>query len=235
MAEATNGLSERVFKSVVEQLKLPLINIARQAELASSFNQYDYQNISRVADMAIKLIDSYLLSVTEDDLLMRLEPVSLSSVLNSAADNLSNVARIYNCEIKLALTSRFSPVISERRRLEAAFTMLGYSFIESHMANYASTKGGQVVLTTYKTKNGTAAGVFSPQINISKTNFNRALFMGGSSRQAIPEFSQSAGAGIIIADALLTSLSSKLRVTKHSNSMGLSATLIPSRQLELIS
>jgi hypothetical protein len=236
MVGTANRPSDQLLRTVVEQLKLPLVNIARQAELAASSRRYDYQNISRVADMAVKLIDSYLLSVSEEsDLMLKLEPVSLPSVLSATADNLSEVAQIYNCDLKLSLSRNFAPVISERRRLEAAFTMLGYSFIEAHMANYPDKGGREVILSVYKTKNGTAAGVFSPQINISRTSFNRALFRPSGTRQSLPEFSQSAGAGIVIADALLASLSAKLRVAKHLNSMGLSTTLLPSQQLQLIS
>ena len=117
----------------MEQIKTPLLHIARQAELASSGRSVlDSSSISNIADMAIKLIDSYLLSLPVlDQTELQLEPVSLAAVLQTTADNLSGLAKLYDCEVELNITGRFAPIMSQQKQLEAAFTMLGFSFTGS--------------------------------------------------------------------------------------------------------
>jgi hypothetical protein len=51
-----------LLRALAEQLKLPLLHIARQAELATLNEQEAYSAIMRTADMALQLIDGYLLS-----------------------------------------------------------------------------------------------------------------------------------------------------------------------------
>ena len=54
----------RLLRALAEQLKLPLIQIARGAELAhQQKDMSSYADISYTADMTLRLIDSYLLSV----------------------------------------------------------------------------------------------------------------------------------------------------------------------------
>lgn len=226
--------NDQLLKIVIEQLKLPLINIARQAELASELPESNYRNIRSAADIAIRLIDGYLLSISENEVLLNFEPVSLYSVMNSAAENLYPVAEVYNCEVKLNCTGCFAPVLSERRRLEAALTMLGFSFIEAQTANRESNEVGQVLLTAYNSPKGVSAGIFSPQIDITNESFSNAMRKTYNTRQTMPSVSQSPGAGIMIADALIKNLSTKLQVAKHNKLSGLSITLLPSKQLELI-
>jgi len=226
--------NDQLLKTVIEQLKLPLINIARQAELASEVPGNNYQNIRSAADIAIRLIDSYLLSISDNEVILDFEPVSLYSVMNSAAENLYPLAQVYNCEVKLNCDGCFAPVLSERRRLEAAFTMLGFSFIEAQTANREPNQAGQVLLTAYKSPEGVNAGIFSPQIDITNDSLSNAMQRTSNARQTMPDVSQTPGAGFMIADALIKSLSSKLKVVKHNKLTGLSITLLPSQQLELI-
>jgi len=221
---------------VIEQLKFPLLNIARQAELAQTIQGADYKNINSVADMALKIIDSYLMSIEgSGQAILELEPVSLSSILNDVADSLSDIAKIYNCTVELKLDGKFVPVMGAKTKLEAAFTMLGYSYIEASAANTEDSKLGTILLSGYKTARGLTAGVFSPSIELTSCSFNRALKSFGHARQSLPEISQATAVGIFIADGLLDSFAARLRVAHHRNLSGLATTLIPSKQLQLLS
>lgn len=239
MDTAKQAMTDQLLKVVVEQIKLPLLHIARQAEMAEeSDNSAGYSNILNIADMAIKLIDSYFLSLpSSHQTELIVEPVSLSSVLQTAAENLNGMAKLYNCDVELRLAGRFAPVMGNRGRLEAAFTMLGFSFIESQISDSSSKEKqrSKVCLAGYKSSNGLTGGVFSPQAEISNDDLKRARGTLGKTRQALPEISQTTGAGIFIADALFDNLASHLRVAHYLKMSGFATTLVPSQQLQLLS
>lgn len=230
------GNRDQLLKVVIEQIKLPLIHMARQAELASLMStELDPASISNIADMTIKLIDSYLLSLaTSDQIELAIEPLSLASVLQNTADNLKGVAKLYNCEVELQLAGKYAPVMSNKNRLEAAFTMLGFSMIEAQTVSPNKKKPNRVYLSSYKTAEGVSGGIFSPQIEIDNDDLRRGLSSAGTARQGLPSVSHVSGAGIFIADAIFGSLSSTLRAARYHKMSGLATTLVTSQQLRLI-
>jgi hypothetical protein len=226
---------DRLFKKIIEQLKLPLLHIARQTELAKYGTLANYDDLNSIAEMSIKMIDSYLLTAGQNNQLsLDFEPVSISSALHAAADNLTNLAKLYNCSVELHIAGKYGPVMSQKNKLVAAYTMLGYSFIEANLSNNTKNKRGRVILTGYRTSQGLVAGVFSPEISISNESFHRAINTYDTKRQAIPEVSQSTGAGILIANSIFNDLATRLRVAHYKRISGLAATLIPSHQLQLM-
>lgn len=210
---------------------MPLVHISRRAELGI-LGETDDLYIVDIANIAIKTIDSYLLSLQSGDNTLALEPISLSAVLSTAANNLSGLAKVYNCQVEVDLPYKCPPIMTDKSRLESAFTMLGYAFIESQ--NASQNKLNRVLLSAYKTMQGTVAGIFSTNVELSNNVLIKSLSQAGQSRQTIPQFSQSAGAGVLIADTLFSSISTKLRVGRHQNLNGLVATLMPSKQLQLV-
>src|SRR5665811_2203597 len=99
MAEQTASslLSQELLLSVAEQLKLPLLQIARQAEQGRLTGLTDSKAIQSTADSALQLIDNYVLGVrlSLDHQLLDIEPVSISSVLYDAGQQLDNLAKSY--------------------------------------------------------------------------------------------------------------------------------------------
>src|ERR1700676_2245607 len=89
----------RLLKAVAEQLKLPLLQIARRAELGQALPQdlAAWQQIQISADVALAMVEHYLfgLDFIEKQAALLLEPVSVSSVLNDVAHELSPMARQY--------------------------------------------------------------------------------------------------------------------------------------------
>jgi hypothetical protein len=226
---------DRLLKIIIEQLKLPLLHIARQTEAARFGSLADYNDINSIAEMSIKMIDSYLMTSSQSpQLSLQLEPVSISSVLNSTANSLSGLAKLYNCSVELRLAGKYGPVMSQRDKLEAAFTMLGFSYIEASLSDNPEKEVGKIILTGYKTSKGLVAGIFSPQVEVTNKSFQRSINSLGKARQVMPSISHSTGAGIFIADSILNNLATKLRVAHYQKISGLAATLIPSSQLQLI-
>src|SRR5438105_6004716 len=87
------ALSEQLLLSIAEQLKLPLLQIARRAELSLVEQTTDgLQEMQTSADMAIRLLDNYLFGARlalESDYQLQMEPVTISSVLYDTGQQLA--------------------------------------------------------------------------------------------------------------------------------------------------
>lgn len=81
------ALSQGLILSLAEELKLPLLQIARRAELTKMTGESDDETIAVAANNAICLIDNYItgvkLAINPDNL--NYETVSVSSVLYESA------------------------------------------------------------------------------------------------------------------------------------------------------
>lgn len=227
----------RLLNALAEQIKLPLLQIARSAELAKHQDNAETLNaIELTADSALRLVDSYLLSLRLDQTGsgIFLEPVSIAAVLNNAAHDLSGVAKNYGCQLELHMSGRYEPVMANRAALEAALTSLGFVFIEA-----ASAAGGTekplVKLAAHRGKQGIVAGTFAGNQLLTADMYRRARRLHGHVRQPLSGLSSTAGAGVFIADSLLSSMSAKLRIAHHQKLAGLAATFEPSHQLSLVS
>lgn len=222
---------ERLLRAVAEQLKMPLLHIARQSELDSA-NSPLLQSISYTADMAMRMIDSYLLSVQlSGQPSLQLEPVSVSSVLQDVAHRLSPLAKQYDHDLDISLKGKYGPVMANAQSLEAAYTMLGYAMLEAQSAGETRQR---VLLGAHKTGQGIVAGVFGEQEGLSADMFRRARALYGRSRQALPSMTSSSGASVMIADSIFHTMAVPMRVAQHHKLTGFAATLLPSQQLQLV-
>lgn len=228
------GDSERLLQALAEQLKLPLLHISQHVELARLGKELRYDHIETVADMAIHVIDSYLLSRqwSQDQTQLQLEPVSISSVLQTAAERLSKIAREYSCDIELHLSGRYAPVMGHRKSLEAGMVALGYSFIEAQQET--EVKKPRLVLGAHKSRWGIVAGTYGSHKDLTTDMFQRAKLLHGRARQSLPTFGHSSSAGIFVADSLFSAMAGKLHVSHHSKLSGLAVTLAPNPQLTLV-
>ncbi len=228
-----NAAQDRLLRALAEQLKVPLIQIARQAELAKLTDTKDaFGHIEYTADMGLRLIDSYLLSVQlQAQPMLQLEPVSVSAVLQDTVHRLNHLAKQYDCELEVHLSGKYEPVMANRESLEAAFATLGYAFIESVPP---ADSRHRIVLAAHRSSKGLVAGVFSEEAVMTSEMFGRAKALYGSARQPAPGLSGGSGAGLFVADSLLASMASPLRMARHQKLSGLAATFLPSQQLQLI-
>src|SRR6185437_9251592 len=134
-ADAPAALSQNLLLSITEQLKLPLLNIARQAELAGLQPVYgDFNAIRTTAETALQLLDNYLLGVRlagEEATFAAIEPVSVSSVLYDVGEQLRPMAASYGVKLDLYVDGKYGPVMAHRRGLQAALVSLGYALVEA--------------------------------------------------------------------------------------------------------
>ncbi len=226
MVAQTVATDERLLRALAEQLKLPLLQIARTAELA---DPTELAKITQIADMALQMIDGFLLSeALHAQQGLHLEPVTISSVLYEASRQLTPIARLYECDIELDVIGTHRPIMGDAKALVSAFTILGFSFLESLQA----TKTRRIVLAAHRTGQGVSAGVFSAN-NLTGDMFRRAKALFGDAKQPLAN-NDSAGTGVFIADSLLGSMGESLRVSQHQKLYGLAATLTLSQQLRLV-
>ena len=222
---------ERLLVALAEQLKLPLLQIARGAELAQleGTGQPSAATL-QIAQSALQLIDSFLLGAAEQGSLV-LEPVSLSALVTDTAHELSPLAKQYGCDVRVSIGGRYGPVMAHSHSLRAALSTLAYSFI-GNTADEASVKTA-IVLGVHKSPQGMVAGVFAKDSGLSSDLFKRAKALYGTAAQPLAKTSASSSAGVFIADSLLHNMAATLRVAHHKKMAGLATTLLPSQQLRL--
>lgn len=233
MPPNTEAAHQRLLLALAEELKLPLLQIAREAEVAGMQDSaLAAESIRRTADMALRLVDGYILSLaTAQKTSLPLEPLTVSSVLYDAAHRLDSLAKQRGYEIHVNIAGRQGPVMGNRQSLDAAFMLLGYGLLGDIEEQIERPK---LMLGAHRSAHGVVAGVFTDNPMLSTDAFKRARALGGTARQTMPVASHGNGAGILIADSLLRYLSAPLKIARHQKHIGIAATLTPSRQLQLV-
>lgn len=237
-ARSTHAESDeqRLFFALTEQMKLPFLQIARASELVSITGDITRLSmIEKVADNALQLLDSYLLSTrlsAAGDALV-LEPVSLSATLDDIAHKMEKIAHDNRCDLELHIAGRYGPIMAHPAGLQAALLNLGKVFIDVQNER-THTKRPVITLAAHRTSKGIVAGMFSDVEGLNIDMFKRAHKMYGSARQPLAQLTAQNGAGVFVADSLLVSMSSGLRVARHNKLTGLAATFAPSQQLALV-
>lgn len=236
----TANPSTDVLRSVAEQLKVPLTIIARQAELGQAFGglgtkELDSMQVQTAA--ALNLVDCYLLglSLAQGQTCLELEPVSLSSVLAGLAHDLYYLARDNQVDLEVHVAGKYAPVMANHRGLQAALVSLGYDMVEAVAAQENKSKSRRrLSLAVHRTPHGLVAGMYVRHPEVEVGHWRRALKLRSRATQPIASFSPSSGAGMFVADTILRSMESRLRVGRHDREIGLAATFQPSKQLALV-
>jgi hypothetical protein len=236
MGQVPSTLSNQLLLSVAEQLKLPLLQIARRAELAQlQPAEADFADIQATADTAIRLLDSYLFGARltlEDEYRLSLEPVSVASVLYDTGQQLNAMAKLYGVELQLQIDGRFAPVLANRDGLQSALTSLGYALIEALPS--LNTQKLTLSLAAHNSRYGVVAGIYSDVEQLTTDALRQGRKLHGHIRQPLASLSPGSGAGVFVADAILQAMNSELRPTRHRNLYGLGTVLQPTPQLQLI-
>jgi hypothetical protein len=234
--QSVSALSDQLLLTVAEQLKLPLLQIARSAELAQKQKgTADLATIQTTADMAIRLLDSYLFGARlalEDDYRLQLEPVSVSSVLYDTERQLAAMAKLYGVELQLDIAGQFGPVQANRQALQAALTSLGYALIEALPS--LNAKKLTLKLAVHNSRYGVVAGIYSDVEQVTTEALRQGRKLHGHIRQPLATLSPSSGAGVFVADAIFQAMDTELQPTRHHNLHGLGAVLRPTPQLQLV-
>lgn len=239
--ESEQGSAEqfgRLFAALGEELKLPLLQIARQAELQSILHtelQEPLQRIQTSADMSLQLLDSYLMSLRlgfTPEIKLELAPVSVAAVLHETAERLRTIACQYGVEVELHIDGKYEPVMAHQGGLANALLALGYALIEALPA--AEPSKLRLEFAAHRTKYGIVAGMYGELNQLTPQAFRRSKSLAGHAQQPLTGSLPGSGAGVFIADTLLTAMQSQLRVGRFHKLPGFAVTLPPSEQLQLV-
>lgn len=229
--------SERLFLSLAEQMKLPLLQIVRQAELGA-MTEDGLEQLSRVrvnADVAIRLVDGYLLSMrlaAEERHMVEMESVSVSSVLYDTAQQLHPIAKLYGVDLELSVDGKYGPVSAHREGLQSALVSLGYALIEALPASNAPQM--KLQLAAHRCRYGIVAGLYADVDRLTADALRQGRRLHGDTRQPLPALSHVSGAGVFVADAILSAIGARLKVSHHQRRSGLGTVLQSNHQLQLV-
>src|SRR5512146_773693 len=232
-------LSQQLLLSVAEELKLPLMQIARQAEQASLTGGTDLTVIQTTADSALRLLDNYALGVrlALEPEQLSIEPVSVSSVLYDAGQQLEALAKSYGVTLELNVAGKFGPVLAHRQGLRAALVSLGASLIEALPAQTELQQGSpqlKLQLATHRCRYGIVAGLYTDTEQPGSEVLHRGRALQRRSRQPLMNLSHSSGAGVFVADTILKAMKLNLRASRHHRLYGLGTVLQPNHQMQLV-
>jgi hypothetical protein len=235
--EEANGspiLSQQLLLSVAEELKLPLLQIARQAEQGRLTGETDLLAIQSTADSALRLLDSYALGVrlALEPEQLAVEPVSVSSVLYDTGQQLNALAKNYGVELELSIAGRYGPVLAHRQGLQAALVSLGAALIEALPAQESPQL--RLQLATHRSRYGIVAGLYADTKQLSNEALQRGRELQRHSRQPLVSLTHTSGAGIFVADTILRAMHLNLRASRHRRLYGLGTVLQPNHQLQLV-
>jgi hypothetical protein len=228
-------LSQQLLLGLAEQLKLPLLQIARRAELASLQLSPNLGDIQSTAETALRLIDSYVLGVRlaeEGQESLLLEPVSVSSVLYDAGQQLDTIAKFYGVKLELNIGGKFGPVLAHRQGLQSALVSLGTALIEALPA--LESPQLKLQLASHRCRYGIVAGLYSDTETLTAEALRQGRKLIGSSRQPLVGVTHSGGAGVFVAESILQAMRLKLQTSRHHNLYGLGTVLQPNHQLQLV-
>jgi hypothetical protein len=232
-------LSQELLLNVAEELKMPLMQIARLAESERLSSRHDVsQNsciIEATAESALQLIDNYALGIrlSLEPQNFDIESVSVSSVLYDTCHQLDALAKTYGVNLELNVSGRYGPVEANRRGLQAALASLGAALIEALPA-IDGKRQLNLQLATHRSRYGIVAGIYSETKNVSTRTLSSARRLGMASRQPLVNLSHKGGSGVFVAEAILRAMNLSLTTSRHNNLYGIATILQPNHQLELI-
>lgn len=225
------GASVSLLRALADELKLPLTQIARLAELAAHGGSAEpIQTIEITAHNALRLIDGYLLAMHVGQRQLDLEPVSVTATLYDVAEDLYQLSKLYETNITITVKGAPGQVMADRRALRAALTGLAHTFITGGLR----TKKKEVVLRAQLQTDGITAGVLSNDMPITSEDLQLARTLYGKAGQPAGGLTQNSAVGLYVADNLFAAMESPLKVTRSGRRTGLVATLTPSHQLALL-
>ena len=236
VSDRNPALKQQLLLSVIEQLKLPLMNIARHAELSNLGDRpVDLDAIRVTADATLQLLDSYILGIQlagQNVEQFEIEPVSISSVLYDAGNQLQPIAKAYGVQLDLHINGKYGPVMANRYGLQAALVSLGYSLVEALPAMEVPQL--RLELSAHRCRYGIVAGLYceTEKVTTQALRLGRQLY--GRARQPLGDISHTSAAGIFVADAILQGMKSQLTVSHHRKMHGLGAVLPQNPQLQFI-
>lgn len=137
-------------------------------------------------------------------------------------------------QLEVEIGGRFGPVMSHPNGLRAALLSLGFALVEAQASQELQGKPRRVVLATHRTPLGIVTGIYGQYEALSSARWRAALGLVGKARQPLTNLTPGSGAGLFVADTIMRSMHTRLRVGRYHRQSGLAATLQLSQQLRFV-
>ncbi len=224
-----------ILRNVAEDLKTPLLRIVSQLQLNKARGIDDTRDAETIANAALRLLDSYIIStkVYAGQQELALEPVSAQAIMHDCSQYLAGLAEIQGYKTDFKIQRGIGLVMANPQALMAAITSLTYSFLYNTEVSSKSAKQ-TLVFALRKTKQGIDAGLFSNGFHVTPGSLQKLRNLSGTARQLTPDFAHGSSAGIVIADRLFYAMNSELRPARLNRLTGLAVNMVPSKQLSLV-
>jgi hypothetical protein len=233
-------MSEHLLLGVAEELKMPLVQIARLAEtsILTTEDSKNLRMIQSTADTGLQLIDNYILGIRlkSEPQLFELESVSVSSILYDTGERLSSLAKSYGVNLELNIAGRFGPVSANKQALQAALVSLGAALIEALPAIDGNMNRQLTLqLATHRSRYGIVAGLYSDTSQLTNSLLSSGRKLNNSrSRQPLINLTHTSGAGVFVAETILNAMNLRLTASRHRNLYGIATILTTNNQLQLV-
>ncbi|MFZ1248868.1 MAG: hypothetical protein WAQ24_00940 [Candidatus Saccharimonadales bacterium] len=228
---------ERLFLSVADSVNHIFLQIRQTSELATTVpNKKQHQRWGSIYDLSsssLHLLESYAMTIRLHGGSMHPEivPVALTALLQETAHVLEPYAKQYGVQVELDLPTKLSPVLSDGAILKSALVSLGQVFVLSQ----AEREQPQPIrMSAHKGRYGVITGMYAEGADLTSGALRRARMLHGNATQPLSELVGGAAGGILVADTLLQSLSSKLHIARYHKVAGLAATLPACHQLQFV-
>lgn len=212
-----------LLKSLVKELKNPLILIARQAELDN------YLSIQRTAEQTLQLIDSYLLMAQTEygQKALPLEAIGIGSVIYEVINEFQPLAQ--ERSIDLSMQVKDANVMAHRTGLKSTLWCL------TELCSTSSDNGRkQVKIQTVKHGERLLVTVLGEGLELTEKDVELNRRLQGQSRLAAGGKLEDSGVRLAIADALAGAFGQGIRVKKAGGLTGFGFDVMSSKQLTLV-
>ncbi len=226
---AYSDQTDQLFTALAEQLKVPLLQIARLSELPG---EAALPRISAISEHALRLVDAYAQTHSQNQTKLLLEPLTTSAVLYDVAIALQPFAKQWDFAVEIDQQGKSMPIMAHRESLRTMLTLLGASLIEASAEDADIPR--HLILGTHRSARGIVVGAFSSHLALSQRALQLTRELHGRATQAVPSLGLAGGAGLAIADRLSEQMSAPLRAYRHRSLTGIGSLLVPSHQLQLV-
>jgi len=237
MANRTyDGVETRLVYALAEDLKQPLLRIAYKAELAIVTGKAEaLSEIAASSRSAMQLIDTLLLGFRSlhGQLQLELSPMAPSAILQNVQSLLSPHAALNNCTVTFENSGKQRLAMVHPAALTASLVSLGQVLIDEQSGTVGRA---EIKFVSYYSGKNPTIGVFASGLEAKLTQrlLKQARALYGRSTQPATGLMAVNSSGVFVAEQLLRAQSADLIQSSRGELSGLSAKLLPSRQLALV-
>jgi hypothetical protein len=213
------GFSDTTVRALAHELKYPLVEIARHAELIA--DKQAAGEIQSTAEQTLRLIDSYLLCAQAEYGQLALEPVTAGSALYDVS------MRLRNIEMPIVIDDRaHAPVMTHSGALTACLELCARTLVSSVGVT-------SVRLKSFNDRSGRIGIGVLVDANIQQDDFTQAIMRAGKSHMPLARVASRGQVSLTVADTLSKAIGSSLQVKKLGKLHGFITYLPKSEQMAL--